>query len=242
MPSPWSLVCAAVLPLAAGCYQRSTTELRVRDPGGVTVRVDTPQGQREILPAGRTPADVEIPKTEPPYAGYALFEAHALRRGDGAIRLQCDACLGAPLETVMPPDGHVSYPGAPEDRLTWNDDTLVMRFDHFFAGPGRFPTYRVAYSASLVTPLANVVEVRQKVTTDEDDLSLGVSILLNVAFLSMMGAGIYGVTQSDSSLVDALSVTGLVIGGLAELVCIPLLSEAIFAAAHPDTDTVLYPR
>src|SRR5450631_2398836 len=81
------------------------TEVRVRDPGDVTLEADTPNGPTEILPRGRKPIEAVLPRTEPPYLGTALFEAHPIRTSLGGIVLRCDACVGFPLQKVLGDDG-----------------------------------------------------------------------------------------------------------------------------------------
>lgn len=244
---PWAtpLALLPLLPFATGCTQTLTTEVRLRDPSLVAVRIDTPDGPRDILPAGHDAMDVELPRTEPPYRGTALFEAHAMRDGrTGAITLRCDACLGHPLEHVVPGDGLVTYNGLAQDRVQWSSGQLSLAFTHLYSGPGRYVTSNEAYRVWLVTPESNVVQVLEKRTTPSYTVSLPVSIALTTIFTAAIVGGVVAMASYHSSE-GGSSVPGIValsVGIVGEVFTFPLFPEALWTAQHPSTQEVIYGR
>jgi hypothetical protein len=234
------LVALSLLP---GCaYQTTTTEVRLRDPGMVALQVETPTGTQELLPPGRDALDVELPRTEPPYAGTALFEAHAMRQaGTGAVTLRCDACFGHPLEHVVPVGGLVQYEGAAQERVQWKDGQMLLSFTQLYLGPGRYARSNPAYRVWLATPTSNVLEVREKTTTVGTGVSLPWAIVFAVAMTSCIVAGIAAIPGHNGAP-EALGIVAIDVGVLGDLLAIPMLGSSIWEAQHPSTDVVVYPR
>jgi hypothetical protein len=233
--STLAIAASLSVPFVVGCTQPQT-EVRVRDPGEVALEMDTPSGRAEVLPKSHTPMEAELPRTEPPYLGEALFEAHPIRTQAGGIRLRCDACTGYPLEKALSDDGVMRYDGMPADRLTWNSERLRMDFVHPFCHPGRYCSQSGAYRVSLVTDMSNVAEIRHK----EVGTTFGQVLPWTIGVLAIEGVSVYALATSS------IASTGWVLGLVgASIFSLPALAMTIFAIstlASPPYDERVYPR
>jgi hypothetical protein len=137
----------------------------------------------------------------------------------------------------------MEYSGLAAERLDWSGDTLVMRYTHPYSGPGRYASYNEAYRVNLVTPLSNVRQIRQTVTSHGSGMSMPAAILFTTVCTALVLGGVYAATAHSDD--DAWVVPGIIaadVGGLGALFAIPLLGGTIWEAQHPSTDEVLYPR
>jgi hypothetical protein len=167
-PSPRHALVLAVL-ATAGCSPREWVEVQLRDPSAATVEIETPEGPKVVLPPGRDPVEVTLPRTAPPYGKDVLFEASALRDANGGITMRCDACLQAPLVRVVPAEGDTistaSVPNAGPVTLAYAGDALRMRLAYpYWVALGRNTTRGpfAAFRYDVVIPKDAVAEAREK--------------------------------------------------------------------------------
>jgi hypothetical protein len=219
-----------------------TTTVRVRDPSAVAVQFTNERGETEVLlPPGREPLEVELPRTSPPYNAHEHFTASALRRGEsGAIDLRCDACVGTPRIEALPSSGQLVLADTTYDKRFVPEvkgDALLIHVAYPYQ-PNRKGGPSTAFSVDLVTPTTNVAELRQK----GGDLRGGGLTMLIVG-LALTATGtvmLYEGTQAeDHARRKGLSFVGifpcLTWGVPALLLSIPLL-------ATPGGDKQILPR
>ncbi len=162
--------CFVVLPCAAlamGCTD-ITTEIQVKDPAAVSVRVRSKDGTGEVvLASGAEPTEVPLPKGEPPYEPGVMFEASAIRRPGGGITLRCDACVGTPTLVALPDSGLLSETVAWSARLhriitVHGDTATIARVSYPYLVPsGKTSSSHTAFVVDVITPTANIVYARR---------------------------------------------------------------------------------
>jgi hypothetical protein len=226
---------AVVGVVAAGCNS-PTTEVRLRDPSEVALEIDTPSGPQVVLPKSRTPAEVELPRTEPPYLGEALFEAHPIRTARGGIELRCDACVGYPLVKPIGDDGTIHYDGLPEDRLDWSSTSLRMTYTHPFCHPGRYCGQGGAYRVRFVTDMQNVEQIRHVEHGPSPFYMVPIALVLD----GVVVASAYGLaTAAVGKTAWALGLVGV---SLFSWVALPITVLAIASVVSPPREEIVYPR
>jgi hypothetical protein len=224
-----------VAALAAACTS-PTTEVKLRDPSQVQLEIDTPTGPQVVLPKSSTPTEAELPRTEPPYLGEALFEAHPIRTARGGIWLRCDACSGYPLEKVVNDDGTIHYAGLPEDHLRMSADTWQMTYEHPFCHPGRYCSQAGAYRVRFVTDMSNVQEIRHV----EHGVSPWVAVPLGLGVDGIVALSGYGLAAS--AVGSGTWVLGLLGVSLFSWVALPLTVLAIASVVDPPHEEIVYRR
>jgi hypothetical protein len=177
----------------SACSFPTTTELRVRDPGQVSVEVNTPDGHRVILAPGREPEEVTLPRTEPPYLGDVLYEASAIRDTSGAITLRCDACLNVPLQHIVSRDGVATLETparALPPPISWTNDTLriPLAYPYYVAGSRSPRGPYTAFRYDLVVPRSSLVDVTRRRPDKHDEgwvylLAMGIPLTALSVFL-----------------------------------------------------------
>ncbi|HEY2516128.1 MAG TPA: hypothetical protein VGI39_34890, partial [Polyangiaceae bacterium] len=82
--------------------------MKVLDPTGVKVDIESDKGTTTILPAGKEGAEAALPDASPPFsAGYR--EPTMVRRyPNGAIDLVCEKC-DPKAKMIVPPNGTIVF-------------------------------------------------------------------------------------------------------------------------------------
>jgi hypothetical protein len=188
-----------------------TTTVRVHDPSAVAVQITNEHGETEVLlPPGREPREVELPRTSPPYEARVLFTASALRRERGTIVLRCDACVGTPTVEAMPSSGQLVLAGTSHDERFVPEvrgDSLVIHVAYPYQ-PNRRGGPSTAFSVDLVTPTTNVDELRKK---GGDLRGGGLALLITGLVLTATGTALLyeGTQVEDHARRKGLSFVGV---------------------------------
>ena len=233
------VVAAALLLSCAGCSGgsyavRPRTEVEIKDPSLVSVEADTPTGRQTLLPPGRDVVDVPVPRTEPPMSRDVRVDASVGRTSNGGIVVRCAGCNTTPYRRVLD-SPTIVFDGAvhAKDVLTIGATDLRMPVKyhwgvfHEWTGPhGSHHVDEVqggdAFRVDLVTPLSNVVRIRER-TDDERDAAAStfeVGVAFLVAGAATAALGVYSATKlfSTDSGNKALPAVGFAAGvGLAPL-------------------------
>ena len=233
--------------LCLGCTN-VVTEIVVKDPAAVSVRVANPDGVgAEILPATRAPAEVEIPKTNPPYTPGVVFAASAIRHDRGGITLRCDACAGTPTLDVLGDDGRIYEDGpwesvaTPKPVLTiYGNDAVISHIEYPYVVPaGKSVSHRVAFDVDLVTPTSNLVSARRDGgdTHTAGMWALGAGVVLVATSIAMF------VVASDASSTDRGKEIGFItLGSLTALWGLAAVAGGISLATNPVIHQHEWPR
>jgi hypothetical protein len=170
------------------------TEVHLRELADVRVEVDTPEGRKVLVAPGREPSDATVPNREPPFSHEVRFDASVSRERDGNLIVRCGACGSSPF--VRPLSGtELLFVGAEHasEVVHLDDHDLHIPFTYrwttfapvYHKGSGTTMTPQHdgdAFALDLVTPLSNVVDVRER--TDDPrpsatgDIALGVGLAL----------------------------------------------------------------
>lgn len=206
--------------------------MSVRDPSGVRMEIDSPEGPRTVLPPGATAAEIPLPDSTPPFEG-GLHQKTVVRRlPAGPIEIACDKC-SPDVKTLVPMNG----------RLTLGESFQVAKFDftrsemrvHFTdVRTGEFNTM-ASYDADVVTPWTNVSEVRRVSTPDR---GFGFKLLLSAAIGAVLGgfALVDGVADHrEASTIFAavlLPISGILGIGGSWYVLAPSREQVFFTGSH----------
>ncbi len=222
--------------LVAGCTD-VTTEIQVKDPAAVSVRVPSKNGTGAIvLPSGAEPAEVPLPKGEPPYEPGVMFDASAIRRTSGGVTLRCDACVGTPTLVAVPDSGLLTDTVGWSTRLhriitVHGDTATISRVSYPYLVPaGKTSTSHTAFVVDVVTPTANIVYARRGggdthvggyVATTMGVLILGAATLVFYDAAHTSSAGNPAVVYGGGALTALLGL-GVVLAGVGAIMKPPV--------------------
>jgi hypothetical protein len=207
--------------------------LRVHDPGAVAIDVDTPSGRGRVLPQGRTPLEVPIVKTSPPYEAGAAHALSVVRDEEGAITIRCPACYRDHPLVVMPEDGRL--PGDKPSNNTLSLEGLKYSYEGAWLlvhvpllyqehGKAARPTATV----DLATPRSNVEEFARSRPGRGFDLG----------FLVLMGGlGALGTVGGGVLMVDGIRAGKAWVS----LLGIPLAALGVLALRLGIIESIPYP-
>jgi hypothetical protein len=237
----------SVLPLAAlglGCIAEVTTEVRLRDPSQAAIRREN--AVQDLLPEGRAPASASVAAGTIPMGptSTAAYDIRAVREESGAIVLEVSTKLpltNGERHVIVGPGGQIL---GPADLLSPADldrpALTVAACARMFPVKGGMSTEVGRCTpaswarAHLVTPWANVVEIRKKAAPRRAVAAIVAGVYGGLFALS--GAPVLAVGLSSKEP-DLTGVGGALLGAAA----------LVFVAMAPtmfgsDRIEILFPR
>jgi hypothetical protein len=230
--------------LGLGCMHEVTTEVRLRDPSQAAIRREN--AVQDLLPEGRAPASASVAAGTIPMGptSTAAYEIRAAREESGAIVLEVSTKLpltNGERHVIVGAGGEIL---GPEDLLSPADlerPALTVpacaRLFPVKAGMstevGRCTPASLA-RAHLLTPWANVVEIRRKSVPRRTGAAVLAGVLggvLGLPGVPVLAAGL-------SSKEPVLTEVGGAFVGVAALVFV-VLAPTIFGS---DRIEILFPR
>jgi hypothetical protein len=197
-----------------GCLRIGETDVRLRDPTGVALRVGPAEAPQERVPAGGPPQTVVVKDGTYGYLFSRLpYRVEARREPDGTLRLSCAACAAAP------------WPLTGRGEATLVDGAGRVRPTHLV--PVRTPAELVLpYDIPLVRAprrMQGLVEVRPRLAIPWDNVLVARRVStpprLWGAFATIVGAGwvtfgaLAAANRLGPGLRVGLSVPLFVVGG-----------------------------
>ena len=249
-------VLASLIPQTGCVLANRSIVATVRDPAAVSVSV----GTNEVIAGDGEPRSVPVAAGtfSTGASASSSYQLHVDRLPDKSLRLRWvqPPIVGGELYTLLPADGHITILDTADANVVQLDDSrlripLLASLSSASDSDGGFIGYRasvgptqppgasVSVPLSLDTPLANLLEVRRKVSPRRG-VALAV-FLGSTVFFGAFGAAYiasapsFGKGTSGEAAFRGVGWGSVAAGGLVDVLMLPTLLS-------PSTDLVIEPK